>query len=94
MPIIEAKKDCFAYDAKRRECGVCTSMICKERCACPFYKTKEALELARRKSAQRILDVSGVNPQVARVVNRYGMSPQRLAHIIGKASSDEGGGIA
>ena len=67
MPIIEAKKDCFAYDAKRRECGVCTSMICKERCACPFYKTKEALELARRKSAQRILDVSGVDPQVRSV---------------------------
>lgn len=95
MAIIEAKKDCFAYDAEHHDCCVCVSMICKEKRICPFYKTKEMLASARKESAKRILEVSGVNPKVARSASRYGLSPQRLERIIsdGQATAPEGSDV-
>ena len=94
MAIIEVKKNCFAYDAERRECCICINMICKEKRVCPFYKTQEMLAEARKQSAKRILEISGVDPKVARSVSRYGLSPQRLERIIneGKAAASEGSG--
>lgn len=84
----EPKKDCFAYDADSHDCCICISMICLEQKKCPFYKTQAELENARKQSAKRILAVSSVNPKVAHLARRYGLSPQRLEQIIEKGQKN------
>lgn len=49
---MEIKTECFAWNPKRKECDILTSVVCKNK-ECKFYKTEEKLKNEQQEAQKK-----------------------------------------